>query len=368
MADELDDAIEAFNAGDEATPEGPTPDEPVEAAPDSDAPAADDAEAAAPDDGDGKEQPPAKGRSEKLQKIIDSKFGGDEDAFTDSLYEQWNSGSRMRQELDEVKGALAQLVQQRPPESIPDDHPDLVEINEELTSLKDERKSNSLAGTRLLNELGTLDREIAKLEGKAESAEDFEKQRLEQKILQLEVKKESLIGKWESSNKDDKRLERELKSAEKRLNQAKKDVSEKLVSEQRQQRADLQVKERTLQEFFQNLEAAADENGIPKEARKHLANTVRGELVLFLRGLGPDEPDVDLPAAVKARVAAYAKAMNLAKPKASTVGKEKIQAQQTGKVPPQPGAPPPAAPKQGKQELKFKNAAEAKAWTAKMLP
>jgi hypothetical protein len=57
------------------------------------------------------------------------------------------------------------------------------------------------------------------------------------------------------------------------------------------------------------LQESAKEFRIPKENLKHMANVIRGEIAIHLRKLGPDAEAIDMPKAVRERVAAYSKAI-----------------------------------------------------------
>lgn len=269
---------------------------------------------AEPADGDEPGQGPSDGASpSKLKKLIDTKYGGDEDAFVEGLHEQWKSGSQMSREIKELRELVSQMAATREDLSkVIEAHPDVQWLNEQLSDLQAEGQAFDAEKREVLTRIGNADREMAKLEGqRAAETEPYEKQLLQNRIDALSDKKDTLSDKWRDIERREKQAKVAKREYERQLGLARKAVEAEEHNKKQQKQVEVQQQKDTLQEFFEAAESAAKRHGIPQANVKHMTTAIRGELALQLMGAGPEAEGIDITEAVNARVAAYAKAMRL---------------------------------------------------------
>lgn len=262
----------------------------------------------------------------RVQKIVDTKFGGDYDKFVDSLYEQQNSAARIREELDEIKHILKTPPPVEVSEEVDEDHPDLAWFATQSTALDADRQSNNQKVASTLLEIGKTDKEIARTEGELLRADPEEKPALEAKKSNLEAKLDRLYDKWEDQKDKDGKIIQQKSLLEKQ----KKDVEKTLKAEKAQQqrleseRQTLQTK--TVSVFEDAVVAEAKAHGLPADAQEHMSAVIAAEASYYLRSLPPNSPAIDIPAFVKHRAEAYVKTIeNLTKTKFANFSKEKLQ-------------------------------------------
>jgi len=315
---------------------------------------------AEPAEGDDPEPGPGDGTSQsKLKKLVDTKYNGDEDAFHEALHEQWKSSARMAEEIRDLRSTIKELATVKEDLSkVIEAHPDVQWISEQLSDLQAESQKFEADRRTVLTRIGEADRMISRLEGQREAeTEPYEKQLLLNRIEALKDKKEALSDKWEAIDQREKSAKVAKREYERQLGLVRKAVESEEFTKKKQKEVEVEQQKDTLKEFFSAAEAAAKRHGIPPANVKHMTTAIRGELALQLMGAGPEAEGIDIPEAVEARVAAYAKAMRLkptSKPAAPANGAP------TGKTaaPPKRSSAPTNTPR---------TAREAEAWIAKVL-
>lgn len=173
------------------------------------------AEAQASDESNQVEDAEVKGsRSDRLQKLIDSK-GGDEEKFVEGLYESWNSVSRLSKELKELRDHISSQSQKPEPQEPLDANPDYQWLKSEIGALDEELEVIGTDRQEMVGEFNLLTTELAVLQRTNGDAREI--RAVQQRMA--EVKKG-----YNKSAIEEKRVtrakanyERQLKSAETHL-------------------------------------------------------------------------------------------------------------------------------------------------------
>ncbi len=247
----------------------------------------------------------------RVQKIVDTKFGGDWDKFTDSLYEQWNSSSRLHSELEELKELVARGAQPHEPEAPAPDHPDVKWLEQQITSLDSETASIHSRRQQILLDINKRDREVAALEGEMKRADDFDKNNLLQQRLRAETAMERALEKYE--NLGDRLQQLDLRKRE--FQYQRQFVDSRVAAEraQTQQRAELDQARQTKwqSEFLSAFEESAGNYKLSPEDKDYMFEVIVGQTGTYLNSLPKNTPAIDLAAYVRGKAEAHAKAMRL---------------------------------------------------------
>lgn len=256
-----------------------------------------------------------------VQKLINSKYGGDENKFVAGIHEGWKSSAALRRELDEIKAQLRVAPKPEPepePEFIPPAQisEDLKWLGTELTSLAAEKTASDHRKNTILNEADGLDRAIARLEGKLEVVDDYEKVKVQQSLSELKAQKNGLVQEYRS-------LERRIKEIgwEERNFNGRKMEAERAISyyrdQAKQQRTHQEAKAKEIRSQFDSILAEnvkqysfADD---PEFDINTLNRMIRGDISLMISSLPPNAPAVDIEAETSRRVADFAKLTRAAK-------------------------------------------------------
>lgn len=281
------------------------------------------------------EQAPAEGGSSLLKKLIDSKYGGDENKFTEAMYQQWNTSAEMHREIKELKQAL------RAPEPEPlqeVEHPDIPWLNQQISAVDTRVQANATEQQNLLQKMAQISVAIARAEGSAAAAADeFQKEKFEREIGVLQGRYDATNARYinlgeaiERASWDKQELGRRVRTAEGELN----------VYRQQQQQAafeDAKFKVLTLETFVKSVDTAASELKLVKDTpeRIYLESVVKAELSSYLNSLPPDSPPIDIEKFVSERAEAFAKVLKLSKQAATkTAVAGKLQATSKGPAAP----------------------------------
>lgn len=281
----------------------------------------------AADDGES----PAKGRSQKLQRLIDSK-GGDEEKFADGIFETFNSLSRMRKELDDLKSQVTSRIDVEE-EEVPIEHPDLSDYKELASSLDAQINSNRSRRDELILEARELDIKIARLEGKAELADNIERPNLLQELSNLKADRRAVEREYydvkDRLNKD--AVER--KTLDKRIKAAEREIEAYRENKRAERQSEESFKKEQRKIFFDAIEEQFKIYGISdEETRDYMANTIRAEAYTFL--VREDGPAIDFREFVAARAKVFAKIHKIGKAKEFTAAsRDKLKMAGVGKAP-----------------------------------
>jgi len=307
----LDAAIETFLATDGATPAETSDSEAA-------APESTDVELAASDAptpespaGEAPEEPkPAQVRSPKFQKLLD-KYQGDEDKFAEAIFENYNSMSALRKELDEVKSTLTQPSPKAVQAEI-DNDPDVQWVSGELSNLNANLKQNEAARVDLLEKIDKTRSSIAKVEGKMEVADEFEKSVLNQQKFLHEQALEAHLSNWRGLDRDDASIRRDKKDFEHKLSRAQREAEFKEASS-KQRDADFESsKEKHFNDFVSAVDASAKDYNLNPKQKEHLTSVLRAEAYMQLSSLPESHTQgIDIAAFVRERSKVYAEVLGI---------------------------------------------------------
>lgn len=308
------------------------------------------------------EQEPT-GRSPKLQKILD-KYNGDEDLAADSIYESWNSTSKLRKDIEELKTHLMEKDKKAP--SFEAD-PDIQGLQSEITALDQELKFNDDQRRGLIGEIDQARTEVAVLEGQLRLADEFQKPQLEQRKMLAERELKTLARQWAGLSNSDARLNREKSGLGRQLRSAQNYLQAIEAQRQHQQTQGQAVQKEILKDFVTEVVDLASASGIEDDSIvEHMISALKAEAHLYLSGMPENAPGIDIPAFVQARGQAYLKAMGVLKTKnfsAHSASKAALSRTTAGKTP----QTPPSNGKVPGKTFAPKTAQEAKAWAAAKL-
>ncbi len=308
------------------------------------------------------QSPEAGGKTSKLQKLIDSKYGGDEDAFADALYNQWNSSSTLHKELKELKNFISELKQA--PEKAPsiEEHPDHQWLKSELTALDEESSAIEASRTELRSDFNATQGELHALEGQLRVvADEAERRDIKNAQRDAEARLKSIKRDWAQLQKDEARITRDRSRLDRQKKQIEGSLQESRAQQKVKEQEDIQEQESFLADFNKAVDLAVEDKGIDTDSkiREHLYQTVRAEAIVYLQSL-PNGVGI-LPADfIQKRAEAYFEVHNIAK-KANFSAMSKAKVAVSGKPALSKIAPKPV------DRPKFKNGEEAKAWVAKQV-
>jgi chromosome segregation ATPase len=326
----------------------------------SETPAQPDEESDKPESNDEVATKSTKGRSSALQKIIDSKYQGDEDKFADAIWQSYNSTAAIAKELAELKAGLIKQHEVEAKEEPLDTNEDYKELTEEITALNSDLESNQKERDSWLKEYNELQFKNAKLDGQFEIASPEQRQILAQKIDKNLSRIELLKEKWNSSNKSDREIQRSLKTLESQRKQVEARIKESKAKQSQQWKEDLKEQQSFLKSFNSEVDEAIKAYGVPTDTkfREKVYKLVKAEAVSYLTA----NPTESLPEDFVAKsVDEYFDTIKFSK---ATQFKEmsKAKVETLSK----PGAPPTQL-KSSTGMPKFKNGAEAREWVRKQV-
>jgi len=115
------------------------------------------------------EKPASSSGDDLVQKIIDSKYKGDRNAFVKGLYEQWNSSSRMAREIEDLK----KLVAERPTQTAtPESDQDIQWLTNRSQALDWHQQNNQVRQNQIVTEIDDLRQKAAMAAGRIEASDD----------------------------------------------------------------------------------------------------------------------------------------------------------------------------------------------------
>ena len=285
--DALDLAVEEINSeGSESTSEQPEAEE-VAAAEETEATETE-VEASEAEDG---EEPTDKADSPLFSKLME-KYGGDKEKLAAGVYEQQNSLSRIQKQIDGIETLLQQRLAETEPEEEAGPNPDVQVIEQELADYTEELKGNEAKRGQILANINKANLDIARMQGKLEKAEDWEKTNLESKITAEEANRDRLRDKWEDLDRRDRQVIRERQKAELRKSQAEQEAESARQEERRHKEELKAVGQKTLSTFFDAFKEASGSYKMTQESVDYMAKAVRRDVREHLESLGPGAPEI----------------------------------------------------------------------------
>lgn len=243
------------------------------------------------DDGSSKQ---AQGSS-RLQKIIDSKYGGDSDKFADALYEQWNSSAKLATELKELRSFIEEQKQakdapQPEPEPSIQEHEDYKALQTEIAALDTDIAANETNRKTIIKNYNGIKDQIQLIRGQLAVAND---PALEAKQEALEAKLEQLNEKWDRTFKEDRTIEREKKLLAKQLKQVEISLAEDRAKQKTKWQESLQEQADFRSAFNSAIQDSATHRGIASDSkiRQHLQETITAQAIVYLQSGKGELPD-----------------------------------------------------------------------------
>ncbi len=181
------------------------------------------------------EQTP-KGRSEKLQRLIDSKGG--EDKFAENIYSIFNSNKSLFKEIETLKAQVAERHSE--PEKPLDLESDenYKGFKEEIVAIDSDLSDNQEERADIVSKFNVSRAREAKYAGAMQNAEPFERLRFQEKMEEEQERQEELRLKWKASQKLDQKLARAKSSLESKLSRAEEKAKSNAKTQQLKARED----------------------------------------------------------------------------------------------------------------------------------
>lgn len=267
-------------------------------------------------DQEAQEEPKPAGRSQKLQKLIDSK-GGDEEKFAESMYQQMNSAAALAKKVADLEERLQNTEEAtRVPEPV-EPHPDVVAIQQDIEALNAEAEGIRSRKHLILVDLGKLEKHVAYLEGQALKADEYDKNVLANEKFQYSQLIRALESEYRQLETREPRLTREFRDAKRQLDAA----NQKVEAERAYQRNRALESRAYSDNFKTRFEAKVSEMsgklGIPEGSREYVLELAKAKASVFLRGLPQESPglheDKDIETFVGAVLAKYVEDRGLVK-------------------------------------------------------
>lgn len=317
---DVDEGTDPDTDGEEPEDEGTAASDEGE---DGDEPAADDA-----DDSDDDEPATTKGRSAKLDKLL-SKYNGDPDKMVDAYFEQANSMSRLFQKLSDLEEKLvAKAADPEEEAKFVANDSEVKEFGAELSQIDGQIKQTQQTQTAMVGEFGRLDKLIAKLEGKYESASIEDKADIKEELNEAKSDMKSLTRDWKDSQRELATLEKQIKMSARQYRAAEAAAKTRREAEKQREVDSVHAQRVTQAEFLGTVKAEAAKYGIEPGNKTYnvVQQAVRDRIVSFLRGLPANSKPINIPETVAKLMAEYAEALEL-KGRFKQKSKLKIQAQ-----------------------------------------
>lgn len=288
---------------------------------------------------DTSEPPKTKFGSVILDRIM-AKYGNDPDKYAQAVFEQQNSLAKMHEKLEALE---ARLTAEEPED--PEQHPDVLAIDSDLTQLNTDYKEHGASQADLTKRGEELRLSIARLEGRLEDAPEERKAEIQ---VQIEAKKErldTLKDKWVELEKDKKRIAREFKQLEGKRADRIKAIKDSYEEEQKQATKSKEWEKEQKSTFNAAINDLTKQYVLSDEDHQYLRDLITAEALVFLRGLDPKGPAVDLAKYVNERAAVHAAKLKFAKKQEFTKRSEEKRAAVRQSVTPRTPGPrtPPAA-------------------------
>lgn len=212
----------------------------------------------------------------KLQKLIDSKYGGDEDKFADGIFESWNSASRLHDEVRQLRQELA--AKQAPPPPPLEDHPDYQWLNSEVKAIEEDKAQNQQVKERYTKVYRELETELAVL--KATNAPVAERRAIESQMI-------TLSERYEDKEREDRRLDRQRAQLTRQLEAAKTQLMSSRERQEYEKQQTVQEVQGYRQHFDNVVMGLLADSGLPQDEQAEYYDLIRGKAELHIEKNGP---------------------------------------------------------------------------------
>lgn len=252
-----------------------------------------DAEAEAEAEGD-EEKQTAKARGKALQRIIDTKYGGDEEAFVEGLYEQWNSASGLKKELEAMKKEAAKpSLPSLTPEALEQllaKDPEINAISEKVNKVEAKRSNVISRQGNILKDVSAAQMEMAKLEGRAEKADEYDKSILDAKRYQLELKVNALAREYQELDDKLGNLDESKSDLQGQLKRAKRDAEAAIRQYQEDAVETAKLNATLVDTFTKTALKLAVEHGVPEKNWDYMMDIVKSKGAMHIRSVQANDP------------------------------------------------------------------------------
>jgi len=251
----------------------------------------------------------SEGDSPTFDKLL-SKYGGNREKMAQAFFDQANSVSDLVRRVDGMEEFIKGQQSEQPALSESEiekqvaESPDVIEVAEELDTIKADYQEENAAYTDAITKLGKLDKEVARLEGKLEVAYEENRPPIAAELAAAQAKQERALERYQETVRNKKKLEAAFKRSERRLEKAKRSAIAEIDKQTKAQRADAKAAEEVRQEFAEAmLSEARDYNIDPRSERyQSLFDTVQSRLWAYTSNLPEDADPLNIPVAVKTLV------------------------------------------------------------------
>jgi hypothetical protein len=267
---------------------------------------------------DEESEAPAKGSSSAYEKLL-AKYGGDTEKLAESVFEQYNSASRLNEQVGELKAVVESLrASKETTESIEEavgEDPYVKEINAELGSIQSDAKvlRDRQATIAVDYQKGRV--EVARLEGELARADESDRYEIrealrekKQELKDLERENSDLLRRYDGLQRDWKSQQRAMKEAQARARARVEGEKQDAILQQ--ERAHL-----ARREYNEVLREEAKSYGIDVSSKsfQFINESFRAQIRAHLQDLRERgvKQGIDMAGAVKYLMKEYAEAAGL---------------------------------------------------------
>lgn len=239
-------------------------------------------------------------RSPELQKIIDGKYGGSEEAFAKAVWEQQNSTAQVFQELKALREEMA-AVKAKPEEAKADDDPDVSSLNDQRALVVEELEALKANHDEIVGEFNKLSEQKIRLETKLEVADDYDKPKHQEALDQAKARLADLKRQYAALPRESKRLTVQLSNLDRQIKSAQGAVQTRSKAKEKEAEQEKQWQGEFRSLVDQYIDSVAKDKGITSGTKVHarLGDYVRRSIYAHLASLDPDGPGVDPVRAVQ---------------------------------------------------------------------
>lgn len=239
-----------------------------------------------------------------IQDYINTRYQGDAAKFVDGLY---SSSSRMAELDAELKAVKAQLSARESvdPEAefktALDDSEDVKLIDEQLAHIKWELENTAVQSNNIIQQMGAVEKDIARLEGKIELALDVDKPALVAQKQNLETKKENLTRAFYDNEEKARKAKIEQRQFQRSRSRAEQEVRSQMARKTREMEREAELTQTVLSDYNSAFAAAAAEYGLEPGSPRYnqLHTNVRLRLYEYTSARPANSPGLDLAEAAK---------------------------------------------------------------------
>lgn len=270
---------------------------------------------------------PTKPRSSRLQDLVNSKYGGDENAMADAYWEQARSVSALNKRFEEFVAEVRGKGEEKSEfESLVKEDPEAQIIDQELQTNVSESQRLNDRNNKIVSEVYAHDQEIAELRGEIKRADEEDKHVLQALLRNKEATRDALTREFTQNERDKKSLAKEKVTLERQRRNVEKTVKEELETTQRTKAEEKVIIEQQRNILYDSVADQIKKYGLELESAQHayIHNTIQNQLYVFLSQRDADSDGIDVPQAVEILMRKYAEANNLQPKSLSTIGKQKL--------------------------------------------